>query len=168
MDILFENTYVRNKVLVKELYAFYFFRRPLIIVSYIVLALSIPLHLYNYFMSGWDAVHSLLVLLIFYFFLRIPLYFHQVNTVLKRDRELFDGEISISTVVTDQYLEGTGPDGAVNRLSFEKIKKAYQTKNLILLRSKSNLVFIFRKDTFTRGSVDEFKAFLRSKRIKIK
>jgi hypothetical protein len=87
--------------------------------------------------------------------------------VLKRDRELFDGEISISTVVTDQYLESIAPDGTV-KLSFDKIKKARQTKNLILLHTKTNLTFIFRKDGFTQGSVDEFKAFIRSKGIKIK
>lgn len=168
MDILFENSYVRNKALVKELYAFYFFRRPLIIASHILLALCIPLHLYNYFMSGWDAVHWLLVFLIIYFFLRIPLYFHQVNTVLRRDRELFDGEISISTVVTDQCLEITSPDGAINQFSLEKIIKVHQTKNLILLHSKAKLTFIIRKDAFTKGSADEFKAFLRSKGIKIK
>lgn len=167
MDILFKNTYVRNKALFKELYAYFYFGRPFMIVFHILFALSIPLHVFNYIMYGWDPVHWLVVFLIFYFFLRIPLYFHQVNTVLKRDRELFDGEISISTVVTDQYLESIAPDGTV-KLSFDKIKKARQTKNLILLHTKTNLTFIFHKDGFTQGSVDEFKAFIRSKGIKIK
>lgn len=167
MDILFENTYVRNKALFKELYAYFYFGRPLMIAFHILFALSIPLHVFNYIMYGWDPVHWLVVFLIFYFFLRIPLYFHQVNTVLKRDRELYDGEISISTVVTDQYLESIAPDGTV-KLSFDKIKKARQTKNLILLHTKTNLTVIFRKDGFTQGSVDEFKAFIRSKGIKIK
>lgn len=167
MDILFENTHVRNKALFKELYAYFYFGRPFMIVFHILFALSIPLHVFNYIMYGWDPVHWLVVFLIFYFFLRIPLYFHQVNTVLKRDRELFDGEISISTVVTDQYLESIAPDGTV-KLSFDKIKKARQTKNLILLHTKTNLTFIFHKDGFTQGSVDEFKAFIRSKGIKIK
>ena len=168
MDIVFKNTYVRNKALFKELYAYYYFGRPLMIVFHILFAIYIPVYLFNIFMYGWDNLYWSIIFFGIYVFIRIPLYFHQVNTVLKRDRELFDGEISISTVVTDQYLESIAPDGAVNQLSFEKIKRARQTKNLILLHTKTNLTFIFRKDGFTQGSVDEFKAFIRSKGIKIK
>lgn len=43
-----------------------------------------------------------------------------------------------------------------------------KTKNLILLQSKASLIYIFRKDTFTKGTTDDFVIFLRSKGIKIK
>lgn len=48
------------------------------------------------------------------------------------------------------------------------IVKAVQTENLILLRSKANLIYIFRKDTFIKGTHEEFIMFLRGKGIKIK
>ncbi|MGI6745062.1 MAG: hypothetical protein ACOX45_02610 [Acutalibacteraceae bacterium] len=43
-----------------------------------------------------------------------------------------------------------------------------QTKNLILLRSEANLVYIFCKDTFSKGTPDEFLTFLSKKGLKVK
>ena len=41
------------------------------------------------------------------------------------------------------------------------------TKNLILLHSKAKLIYIFRKDTFTKGTKNDFIAFLKDKGVKI-
>ena len=50
----------------------------------------------------------------------------------------------------------------------QKEYRKSQTKNLILLKSRANLIYILRKDTFTKGTKDDFIAFLRSKGIKVK
>jgi hypothetical protein len=53
-------------------------------------------------------------------------------------------------------------------MTFDKIKGAVQTKNLILLRTKANMIWIFRKDSFSVGSKEEFISFLKNKGIKVK
>ena len=88
--------------------------------------------------------------------------------MVKRDSEFHGKEISIETIVTNEYIQNTASTGAVNKLEYDKIKNVAQTKNLILLRSKANLIYIFRKDTFAKGNKEDFADFLRSKGIKIK
>ena len=40
METLFENSYVRNKELAKEIYRYYYFQRKWLIVCYVLLLLS--------------------------------------------------------------------------------------------------------------------------------
>ena len=77
-------------------------------------------------------------------------------------------EISVETIVTNEYIQNTASTGAVNKLEYDKIRNSVQTKNLILLRSKANLIYIFRKDTFTKGNKEDFISFLNGKGVKIK
>ena len=166
MEYLFENSHVRNKALAKEIYGYLYFRRKLIVVCHILIALSLLLNVISAVLGD---SYSLLVfvfapvLVLF----RIYCYFSQVNTMVKRDRELHGEEITVQTQVTNDYIQSTVPNGAVNRLEFDKIRSAVQTKNLILLRTKANLIYIFRKDAFTVGTKNEFIAFLQTKGIRV-
>ena len=45
MNILFENSYIRNKALAKEIYGYIFFRRNYLFVAYIVLLISFIINL---------------------------------------------------------------------------------------------------------------------------
>ena len=47
MEILFQNRYVRSKDQVKEFYRYYFFRRPVAILFFIVAALSLACALFS-------------------------------------------------------------------------------------------------------------------------
>ena len=168
MEILFENSYVRNKELAKEIYRFCYFQRKGMVICYILLSLSFVANiLISVFEKtyDWSVFLSLPVII---FFVQLYCYFRQVNAMLKRDSEVHGREISVDTIVTDEFIQNTASTGAVNKLEFNKIRSATQTKNLILLRSKANLIYIFRKDTFTKGSKDEFIAFLSAKGIKVK
>lgn len=102
------------------------------------------------------------------FLFQLYCYFRQVNAVVKRDEEVHGNEIAVETIVTEEYIQSTAATGAVNKLGYDKIRYAVQTKNLILLRSKANLIYIFRKDTFTKGTLDDFVTFLKAKGIKVK
>ena len=48
-------------------------------------------------------------------------------------------------------------------LPYDKVKKIAQTKSLIILRSQANFWYILPKNTFTKGTAEEFLAFLKSK-----
>ena len=168
MDVLFQNTYVRNKDLAKEIYSFYYFRRPVRIFCHIALLLCIFLRVYSIIFFGWDTIDYFVLLYSFLLILQIPLYFHQVNTMVKRDLELSGDEITVTTNVTEDYIENINSIGAKTQLRYENIKKCNETKNLILLFSKANMIYIFRKDSFVHGTADEFKAFIRNKGIKVR
>ena len=167
MEILFKNSYIRNKELAKEIYRFYYFQRKWLVVCYVLIILSF---LANILIAIFEETVNwgVLVFIPLYFLFQVYCYFLQVNTMVKRDSEFHGKEISVETIVTNEYIQNTASTGAVNKLEYDKIKNVAQTKNLILLRSKANLIYIFRKDTFAKGNKEDFADFLRSKGIKIK
>lgn len=105
------------------------------------------------------------VIILCHFFI----YYSSVRSFVKVSEELLDGKpFEVQTVVTEEVIKLTATNGAVNELVYSKIKNALMTKNLILVPSKANLIYIFRKDSFTKGTPEEFILYLRSKRIKVK
>lgn len=167
MEILFENSYVRDKQMAKEIYKYFYFQSKLFVVCSILLLLCF---LCNIVITIFVGTYNWLVYIIvpLFFLLRLYGYFIQVNTMVKRDNEVHGKEITVETIVTNEYIQNTVSTGAVNRLEYDRIKKAVQTKKLILLRSKANLIYIFRKETFTKGNQQEFIKFLIGKGVKMK
>ncbi len=167
MEILFENSYVRNKELAKEIYRYYHFQRKPLVVCHIIIFLSLVANLLAVI---FDEKHNLgiIVFSLFYFSARLFSYYNQVNAMVKRDNEMYGKEITVETIVTDEFIQNTASTGSVNKIEYDKIRSAAQTKNLILLRSQANLIYIFRKDTFTKANAEMFIAFLMTKGIKVK
>ncbi len=167
MEILFENSYIRNKELAKEIYRYYYFQRKWLIAFFVFLIAGFICNILMAIMSGvyrWWVFAFVPIYFLYHFFC----YFRQVNTMVKRDKETHGKEITVETIVTDGFIQNTASTGGVNKLEYDNIKSSVQTKNLILLRSKANLIYIFRKDTFSKGSKEEFILFLRNKGIQIK
>jgi hypothetical protein len=131
MEILFENSYVRNKELAKEIYRYYYFQRKWLVVCYALLLLSF---LSNIFISIFEKTYNWGVFIFVPLFLlhQLYCYFLQVNTMVKRDSEVHGKEISVETIVTNEYIQNTASTGAVNKLEYDKIRNSVQTKNLIL------------------------------------
>ncbi len=167
MEIMFKNSYTRNKALAKEVYRFYYFQRKWLIVCYILCAVSF---LFNTVFALLSQSYNIGVLIFVPLFVAIQFYcyFSQVNTMIKRDNEVHGKEIEVETIVTPSFIQNTASTGAVNRIEYDKINNAVQTKNLILLRSKANLIYIFNKATFDIGTKEEFILFLKTKGIKVK
>ncbi len=167
MNILFENSYIRNKDLAKELYGYIFFRRNYLFVAYIVLLVSFIINLILLITTG-SANWFVFVFVPFFLLLRLFTYFQSIKLMVKRDSELSGGPVEVKTIVTEEFIQHTNSTGGVNKLEYDKIKKCNQTKNLILLQSDAKLIYVFRKDAFSIGSCDAFVEFLRSKGIKVK
>ncbi len=170
MDVLFENTHVRTKELVKEIYSYFYFRRKLSIFGWVVFGLSFVINLVCAIFGDSCSTTSTIILILAPFIAILPLYAYirQVNIVVKRDKEVHGKEIEVTTVVTDEFIQQTASTGSINKITFDNIKVVIQTKNLILLRSKANLLYIFRKDMFIVGDESEFISFLKNKGIKVK
>ncbi len=166
MDILFKNTHTRTKELTKEMYRYFYFQRTSTIVVFVLLSLSF---LANAVSGILGYSYSIVVLVGVPLLILSRIFFcaYQVNTMRKRDREMSEQDIEVETMVTNEYVQNTAL-GSTAKIGLDKIKYATRTKNLILLHTKANLIYIFRKDTFTVGSYDQFMAFLKSKGIKVK
>ena len=175
MDILFESRYVRDRDLAKEFYGYYFFRRKLVIATHIALIWCFLVGIMNFvFFHDFNWLLFLMPPLLFA--LRIVSYVSQVNAMVKRDREMFGeipcmiaraGEEGLVLSVPDSE-NGENGENTVSKISYSMLKQAILTKNLILVRSKANLVFIFRRDSFCVGSEEDFLNFLRSKGLAVK
>lgn len=168
METLFENSYIRDKKHYKELYNYFFFRRPAMIICHIIILIVLITTSVDVILFGWIDNYAFSLVMIFIVILRILNYFLQVNSVVKRDREMFDGSPSVKITVTEEYIEHTLADSITTQMKFDKIKRGIETKKLIMLRSKANLVYILPKECFSKGNAEELKEFIRGKGIKIK
>lgn len=167
METLFENTHIRNKELAKEMYGYYYFRRPLLLICYLMIVLSL---VGNIFLAIYTDRYSLFIFLFapIYLLLRYFGYRYQVNMMVKRQLEAYGKEIVFTTTVTCEDIQLNVSTGEVTKLKYSNIKKGIQTTNLIILHTKANLGYIFSKNGFTKGTKDDFILFLREKGIKIR
>jgi hypothetical protein len=168
MEVLFENSYVRNKKLAKELYWYIYFQRPIHIAINIIMILCFLVQMLLFVWNPYSSNIGYLIFVPLYFLLCLLRYTANVRVMTKRDKEINGSEISVTTIVTDEYIQSTLSNGGVNKLEYQNIKYAKKTKNLILLRSKAELIYIMQRDAFSVGTEDAFLMFLRDKGIKIK
>ena len=167
INILFENSYTRNRELAKEMYGYIFFRRNYLFVAYIVLLISFIINLILLITTGitnW----FVFIFVPFFLLLRLFTYLQSIKLMLKRDNEVCGGPFEVKTIVTEEFIQYTSSSGSVNKLEYSKIKKCNQSKNLILLQSDAKLIYVFKKDGFSVGNCYEFLDFLRNKGIKVK
>lgn len=69
--------------------------------------------------------------------------------------------------VNDSVISSKNRKGLGSKISFDSIIYAAEDKRRFMLTSSDGKHFILKKDGFTRGSVEEFKAFLREKELMI-
>ena len=164
MNILFENSHIRTRELAKEIYWYICFKRPFNVIFNVffgllfvaIIAISLITEQYNY--------NSTIILVPLFILFQFYVYFKSVNNMMKRDYEISgDNPLREEMFATDEFIRNTVSTGSVYEIPYSKIKKVVKTKNLILLLSKANLIYIFRKDSFAKGTPAEFLAFLREK-----
>ena len=161
MEILFENTYTRTEASAKEIFRYFFFKRKLLIALGVLFLLTLILNAYA---GDWMIVIMLCVFFVLFFAFG---YSRNVNLIIRRDEEISPNPITVSTVVTDGYIQPSTSLGSVYKIYFRDIKQAAQTKNYILLTTKAMQILAFRKAGFSKGTPEEFIAFLRTKGLKI-
>ena len=166
METLFENVCVRNREVTKEIYNYYFFRRNWTVVAYIILGLVLAANLGVLCLEGEPYSRGLLIFIPLVFIFQISRYFNAVKTTVMRYEET--DQTLITTTVTDEFIQMASQNGASGKLEYGNVNKAIQTKNLIILETKAKLFYVFAKDGFTKGTSEEFIAFLRCKGIKVK
>ena len=168
MEPLFENRHIRNKAMFQEFGRYSMLHNPAtIIFSICTVAL---LHLT---VSDWFANETLSINYLFYICILwgsfIFVYYRSVDLSVKRELELNHGQpMEQHFFVNEDGFTAQGPSGGTTEVSFDTIKKVRQTKHLILLCTKTKLFWAFPKQTFTKGTPEEFLAFLKAKGFRVK
>lgn len=165
----FELVYSNQPALLKELYRFTFFKRPISIALMIMVFVgSLPnLAIAYLFSSTLNLLCGLLLLL--FIPIRILRYALTVKTAQQRQIELYGEETrTIQIALYNDCLTMTDHTGSNLTVSYSSMKRCYQTKNLFLLLSNANLVYSFPKDTFTKGLPEHFLPFIASRGVKVK
>lgn len=168
MEILFENSYIRNKEWAKAVYGYITFCRPFMIacnvyfVLYIVFAvvrLIIFRDIDMYLMYSF-------ILPIIFVFSQVCAYAQNIKITLNRDLEAHGKHIEVRTSATDECLTIVQSTGSETRLNYADVKKAIQIKKYIFLQTKTKLLYTFKKDGFSVGKEEDFLEFLRNKGVK--
>ncbi|MGN0518033.1 MAG: YcxB family protein [Acutalibacteraceae bacterium] len=174
MEILFENKYTRDEEMVKDIYRYFYFRRPFAIFLNVLFVLYFILGVLYFILD----ISGLIVTTSTYWFLiAIPpiwyvllLFRYNINvkTAIQRDLEIHGKPIEVTVSVTDEVIRYKQSTGSELQLNYIAIKKVIQTKKYIYLRSKTNLLYPFKKDSFSIGNEKEFITFLNNKGMKLK
>ncbi len=175
-EIHFKNSFVRGIETAKQIYFHWFYKQPLMLTVHIIMALSLILNVYNVIIAikfgllFTDGITSPLFLVLFNAVFEIAWFFScrsQINAMVKRDAESFDGEPLCDITVTDSEMAHCIKD-TKNGIPLSKIKRAFATRDYMVLVSEANLMYILKKDSFTLGDAKSFWEFLKEKQIKLK
>lgn len=169
MEIRFENRYTRDEQTAKEIYKYWYFRRPVFIALYVILALYISACIFGLMFDFEDAREFIapVIMAIVAPVMMFISYRSQVSTMVKRDREMAQGgEVVCEVSVSDEEFAVTSL-GSRTAINAESVKKAYVTKNYIVALTAARLMVILKKDGFTLGDAESFISFLREKGIHI-
>ena len=130
-------------------------------------ALSIIIGLITDFQSAKGYIAQVILLFIYAMVLYYS-YDAQIKTQLARDKEACDGqEFICSLTVTDSEITNTNPVGTQS-VRLDGLTYAFLTKSYIAVITNAKYMYLFKKDSFTKGSADELVAFLKGRGLKFK
>ena len=167
MEILFKNTFVKTEEWIKECSKYSFFQRPIFLTFHLLSIFALCWGIYKLlFLHRIDML--LLFIPIWWFFIVLMLYFKTNKTTVKRNKEIYGDNAEVVSEITKDSIKQVHSNGAQYQIYYDTIKKGYSTQNYILLHSKGNILYTFKKDGFSVGNNEKFLKFLRNKGIKIK
>ncbi len=170
METRFENRFARDKNTAKEIYGWWFYKRPLFVFFYVYMAIYFSFFIATAILSPGSIADALpIVICIIVIIAAFAFsYFSQVNAMVKRDAELSGGgELMCTVTVSDSEAVITALDSRT-AIGLENVKYAFTTVGYIVLVTKARLMIILKKDSFTLGDADSFIAYLIGRGIKVR
>ena len=167
METLFENKYVRNEAIMKEVYQYFYFKRPLYLVIDTIIGLIFVANI-AVWLSGGSMNFAVLIAVPLFLLIRFVIYRGAVDMLLKQDKDMYKGKaVKVQNIVTEGSIK-TVILKSMNKITYSKIKVAIDTKHLIIVCSDRDMMYVFEKDSFTKGTSGEFITFLKGKGIKVR
>ncbi len=168
---MFENKYICTKSYYKEYYKYSYFKKPIMIILNTILIISFVINVLNVIfprLSNADSytpklyIANVLVILC----IEMYIYIKNINLAYNRDLEINNGnDIEIKLVITEDDINISNNLKKNTNIEFKNIQKVIKTKNYYILVSKANLTVALKKDSFIKGTADEFEKFLKQKKL---
>lgn len=164
METLFENRYTITESVYDEYFTYFYFRRPAAIGGMICCAVAVLAAIGLTVFLGRLGLFSGLA------FLVVILFFVFQLTGYRRARKIYyQGDLEQNGGQPVEMLLTAGPEALTSRnlaeeeervLEYDRLKTVIETKGLFILLTSSRAPYVLKKDGFTRGTADEFRAFL--------
>lgn len=161
MEPLFENKYTMTKAVLRESqwkvghYAF------ICIMAGVALLCGALIAAFDdqpgrFFLLIWVLVFTAMMALLF---------FITANMTYKRMREQAPAEPfeAIYRFYEDKFIGAFVDSETRTSLDYSTVKKTIVSKNLIILKTRAQVGYILRRDSFTAGSEEAFMAFINGK-----
>jgi len=168
MEVLFQNTYIRNRNMLKEVYANVLFFKSYAIFLDAFMLLAFLISIFQIFLL-WDFSFHVQICTIVYIIVRLLSYSNTIQTMLKRDAELSKGApIEVTIQITEGAILTNTSHGHTSELAITSVRFATKTNNYLVLQTEAKHLVVLKKDSFSVGSYEAFLQFLQRKNIKIK
>lgn len=168
METQFENQYTITEKVYDEYFAYFYFKKPSSVAGIVLSLVVIAIALWVCILLGRPGILPILAFVIaaIFFIVQISGYFRARKLYYKMDLEDNGGKpVEIRVIATPQRLVSFRvPDGEENLLEYAAIKKKIETRNLYILLAPGARPFVLKKDSFTKGSFEECRAFIASAR----
>lgn len=167
METLFENKYVRNEEIMKEVYQYFYFKRPLYLIIDTIIGLMFVANI-ALWLSGRGINFAVLIVVPLFILIRFLIYRGAVDMLMKQDNDMYKGKpVRVQNYVTEQGIKTVIFKG-INNLAYHNVKQVIKTRHLVIVCAKNDAMYVFEQDSFTKGSTGEFVAFLKEKGIKVR
>lgn len=166
MEILFQNTFIKTKALIKECNKFVLFRRSKNVLTHCAMLSLFLWSCYEWVFLNILNTFGLVFPIIWVGF--IGMLYGRLNRIsLNRMQELGNENVKIVYEFTKECIRLVNGDSSRN-IDYGTIKKCYLTKNYIFLYSKTaHLFHVLSRDGYTIGNEERLLNFLKQKGIKI-
>ncbi len=164
MNTLFENEYVLTKELFLE------FSKTLVSKKYKMFCYLLAI--LSFIFGIWSLIISLDIIFSIIFF-GFPFYFiaMALNAHKFTGKKLYEQQRAINNYETlrkiiyfyDDKLEVISPNGGKTIIFYHNIKNIYKTKNFLILNSENKVAVAIKKDSFIKGTCEDFETFIFSK-----
>ena len=167
METLFENKYVRTEEIMKEVYQYFYFKRPLYRIIDVIIGLIFVANIVVW-LSGRNLNFVILVVVPLFILIRFLIYRGAVDMLMKQDKDMYKGKpVRVQNYVTEQGIKTVIFKG-INNLAYHNVKQAIKTRHLVIICAKNDAMYVFEQNSFIKGSAEEFVKFLKEKGIKVR
>ena len=168
-DALFVLEYVRRIEDIKTAYRRVFF----LMTSSLILHTMMVVMLLGYGYLGIKTHDRLYLILsgvmLFFLLLRLWQYRWSMRLLDRRERETFNGKApTVHVEIFDDFIRTSQNEGGPStETPISSLRQAFRAKNLIVIRTKANLLFVFPVSAFRQGTPEDFLRFLIERRVKV-
>lgn len=171
MQTIFENQFICTKDYYKEYYKYICFKRPIMLTINIILSISLIVNILSMIFpklvvldANMAEANIVTVLIILCF--QVYVFFRNKNLAYNRALERNKGNpMEVKLSITEKDINIFTNSEKYMNIEFTNIEKIIETKNYYILVSKAKLTIALKKDGFIKGTANEFKEFLKQKKL---